>query len=106
MKSLPEVSKIVSDFSSSDVELLALNLEEPPQVARAVAASMGLQELTAIDRDGSIAKSYGASAIPYSVVVGRDGVIRAVLIGSTPDTANRLRESIAKALAMETDGEK
>lgn len=105
MKSLPEVSKIASDFSSSDVELLAINLDEPPQVARAVAASMGLQELTAIDRDGAIAKTYGASAIPYTVVVGRDGIIRAVFIGSTPDTANRLREAIARALMQELQGE-
>lgn len=105
MKSLPEVSKIASDFASVDVELLALNLDEPPQVARAVAASMGLQELTAIDRDGAIAKTYGASAIPYTVVVGRDGVIRAVFVGSTPDTANRLREAISNALVPESKGE-
>lgn len=105
MKSLPEVTKIASDFSSSDVELLALNLDEPPQVARAVSASMGLQELTAVDREGEIAKTYGASAIPYTVVIGRDGVIRAVFIGSTPDTANRLREAISKALVQESNGE-
>lgn len=105
MKSLPEVAKIASDFAPSDVEFLALNLEEAPQVARAVASAMGLQELTAIDRDGSIAKSYGAAAIPYTVVIDRDGIILAVLIGSTPDTANRLREAIAKALAGDSRGE-
>lgn len=66
---------------------------------------MGLQEWTAIDRDGSIAKSYGAAAIPYTVVIGTDGIIRAVFIGSTPDTANRLREAIAKALAGDSSVE-
>ncbi|WP_168164426.1 TlpA family protein disulfide reductase [Pirellula sp. SH-Sr6A] len=105
MKSLPEVAKIASDFAPSDVEFLALNLEEAPQVARAVASAMGLQEWTAIDRDGSIAKSYGAAAIPYTVVIGTDGIIRAVFIGSTPDTANRLRETIAKALAGDSSVE-
>ncbi len=98
MKSLPEVANVVTSFPAQDVELLAVNVEEPPQVARLVAASMGIQGVVAMDRKGEVSRMYEAQAIPYTVVIDRKGIIRAVFLGNNPDTAMKLREAISAAL--------
>jgi hypothetical protein len=47
------------------------------------------------DADGSTAERWGVQAIPFSVVVGRDGVVREVIVGLQPE---KLAEAVKAAL--------
>ena len=48
----------------------------------------------ALDRDGKVAEKYGATAIPYTIVIGRNGNVSHVFVGSGP----RLQEDLKGAI--------
>jgi peroxiredoxin len=52
-----------------------------------------------LDSDGAAMSAYGVSGIPMTVIVGRDGVVKKVLVGYEPDSGREVDEAIEKALA-------
>ena len=57
-----------------------------------------------MDEKGEVARMYGVNGIPHSVVIGRDGTIRNVLVGfgGAEKLEKELTEELEAALA---DGE-
>jgi hypothetical protein len=51
-----------------------------------------------LDPQGEMAQKYHISAIPETVVIGKDGVVKKILIGSTSQTMQELREAVNTAL--------
>jgi cytochrome c biogenesis protein CcmG/thiol:disulfide interchange protein DsbE len=71
---------------------------EGPSAERAVAdfvAESGIRYPVVID-DGPIATLYRVRALPHAFVIGRDGVIRKVLVGATPE--DELTRALEEAL--------
>jgi thiol-disulfide isomerase/thioredoxin len=97
MKSLPEVVRLTSEFEE-DVELVAINVDEAPQIVRATAASLDMVSKIAMDKKGVASKAYGASSIPFTVIIDRSGIVRSVFVGAGEDTPLKMREAIAKAM--------
>jgi hypothetical protein len=54
-----------------------------------------------LDKDGSVGDSFGASAIPHTVLVDQEGVIQAIHQGYSPDMRQNLSKSIQKLLRGE-----
>jgi thiol-disulfide isomerase/thioredoxin len=91
-KALPKLAQLVAEMEGDRAELLAINLREPPEEAKAALERMGVKSSAALDRDGAVAARYGAASIPYTVLVGRDGKVMRVFAGSSPRTETQLRE--------------
>jgi hypothetical protein len=51
-----------------------------------------------LDTEGKAGDLYKANAIPETVVVGKDGVVKKVFVGAGPDTEKQLRDAVDAAL--------
>jgi thiol-disulfide isomerase/thioredoxin len=96
--SLPMVKKIADDFANEPVEFLAINLGEENQVVRGMAASLGIAEHAASDAKEITKSSYQISALPTTILIDRQGVIREVFVGANEETIKRMRIRISELL--------
>ena len=54
-----------------------------------------------LDTTGEVGRSYIANAIPLTVVVGKDGVVKKVFVGAGPDTPKQIEAVIEEELKAE-----
>lgn len=94
MKGLPKLVRVLGGVETDQAELLAINLRESAEEAGAALSRMGLDIAAALDRDGAVAGRYGATAIPHTVVIGADGRVVRVFIGSGAETEVQLKAVI------------
>jgi hypothetical protein len=52
----------------------------------------------ALDSRGAVGRQFHVQGIPQTVVVGRDGTIRHVHLGSSPDLESSLREVLTSLI--------
>ena len=95
---MPQVDNVVTEFEGRGVRLFAINLEENPEQITATLERRGLQLPVALDRDGVAAERYEATAIPQTVIVGPDGTVRRVFVGSSRNFAAELRAALKEVL--------
>ncbi|HEX7448476.1 MAG TPA: TlpA disulfide reductase family protein, partial [Pirellulales bacterium] len=91
---LPKVAEAVAGFEAEDIRLVTVNLQEPADAVSDALKRMELDVAVALDHDGAVAERYGASAIPYTVVVGRDGTVARVFVGTSPDIDARIKAAL------------
>ena len=93
---LPILDKIAKD-RPNDVKIYAVNLQEDAATINPFKQQTSLSLPIILDTDGKVAEQYKASGIPETVVIGKDGVIRKVLVGLDPDEAKVLNAAIDAA---------
>ncbi len=79
--------------------LVAVNLEEPAERAQAALERLKLKTKVVLDIDGAAARRYEANAIPQTVIVDRQGVIRYVFVGGGPKFADQLRAALTAVMS-------
>jgi peroxiredoxin len=75
-----------------------INEQENTKAARAFVDANHFTLDVALDSDGSIATSYGIISLPTTIVIGRDGLVWAVIPGWTQDTPTQIDQALAGAL--------
>jgi thiol-disulfide isomerase/thioredoxin len=100
MQALPQVDKVAQEFADQDVCLVAVNLQETPDQVKQTLERLHLETKVGLDTDGSVAKKYGTTAIPQTVIVGRDGNVARVFVGG----GSRFDESLRSALQSVVTG--
>lgn len=103
VQSMPLVDEVVREFADRGVELLAVNLEEPPEKARGLLDRLKLTVPVALDRDGAVAAKYGVTSIPQAVVIGRDGKVARLYVGGGKAAAEALRAALKELTAKPPD---
>ena len=78
---MPVLEEVAKEIAADGVHLYGVNLQEDPDRIRSYLESKGLDVAVALDTDGSIGEMYEASAIPQTVIVGRDGKVAVVHVG-------------------------
>lgn len=101
MQSLPKLAETVAACEPQKVKLVAVNLQQTPEEAADAMRRLKLDIPVALDRDGKTAAAYGASSIPYTVVVAPDGKVARVFIGSSPRSGEQLKKAIEALLSPE-----
>ena len=94
MQSMPAVEGVAGEFKDKGVRLVAVNLQEAPAAIKAVLQRQKLSVDVALDRDGGVADKYGATAIPQTVIIGRDGKVARLFVGGGPELAANLRAAL------------
>jgi thiol-disulfide isomerase/thioredoxin len=102
-KSLPVIQRIADDFGQESFSFYAINVDEEPNVVQGSAIVLGISNNCLLDPKGTISKAYGANAIPYTVVIDKEGIVRRVFVGANDESFNSLRESIS--VYLENDSE-
>ena len=99
---MPQVEQVVAEFAEEEVVMVAINLEERRELVEAVLERRGLNLPVALDRDGVAAARYEANSIPQTVVVGPDGMVERVFVGSHRNFAEQLRIALRELSEPET----
>jgi len=82
VESLPGLDKVYQDFKGSGVKIFAVNEQEEKQAVQKFVEEKKLTLTVLLDSDGKVGQAYGASAIPQTVIVGKDAKVRRVFVGS------------------------
>jgi len=101
--SLPRLEKIHSDYVPRGLKLYAVNLRETQDKVRSFVDAQKLTMPVLLDNDGDVADRYLAHAIPQTVIIGRDGVIRKVIVGFNPAADADLRRLIDEQLERKVE---
>lgn len=89
-EALPILAEVTKSFEKRGVKFVAIDLKEEPAKIESFIKSQGLDITVALDKDGAIAHAYKARGIPQSVIVGKDGLVKAVHVGFSTDLKSRL----------------
>ena len=85
--SLPHLDKLYQEKSGDGLKVLAVNLQEEKDKVQAFVQKKGWKLPVVLDSDGSVAQTYKADAIPETVVIGKDGKIKQIFVGSGHEEA-------------------
>jgi len=96
--SLPHLDALYKEFKDQEVKFFAVNQGEDKELVGGFMKSKNLSVPVLLDGDTKVGNKYDAHAIPMTVVVGKDGVVRKVFVGAGPDTESRLRDAIQGAM--------
>ncbi|HEX4054285.1 MAG TPA: TlpA disulfide reductase family protein [Tepidisphaeraceae bacterium] len=100
--SLPHIQKISAnkDLAAKGLMVWTVNDRETPDVIEKFQKDNSYTFTVLFDSNGSAGQSYLVQAIPTTVVVGRDGMVKNVFVGFDSDsTAQAIDDAVQKALA-------
>jgi thiol-disulfide isomerase/thioredoxin len=83
--SLPHLDKLAKEKADDGVVVFAVNLEEEKDDVQKFITKKKLSLNVLLDTDGAVGKQYKATAIPQTVVIGKDGVVKKVFVGISPE---------------------
>lgn len=87
----PTWQAFASGPAAGDVAILAVNVEEPPEVVRQFLGEERPPFPILLDSDGQVNTRYRLRALPMTFLIDADGIIRRVVPGEmSPETLERL----------------
>ena len=101
LQAMPQIDKVAKEFSEQGVQLVAINLEETPDAIKNALTKLKLDMKVALDTEGRTAERYGATAIPQTVIIGRDGKVARLFVGGGSRFDERLRQALQAVLKDE-----
>ena len=96
--SLPKIDQLYKDKNGDGLKVFAVNQQEETELVQGFIKSKGLSLPVLLDSDGKVSGKYKADAIPETVVIGKDGTVRKVLVGAYPGTEKALHEAVETAM--------
>lgn len=95
--SMPVLEDLQKEYSS-DLVLLAVNLQEPLDDVRQYVTEQHIGSRVLLDEDGKVGMIYGSESIPMQVLIDQKGIVRDVQLGFSPSLGARLRGEVRKLL--------
>lgn len=94
--SLPGLNKVYNDLKGKGLVVYAVDLEEPKDKVQATATELKLDIPVLLDEKSEVSKQYGVSAIPHTVIIGKDGKVAKVIIGGGQEA--KIRAAVEAAM--------
>ncbi len=91
VESLPALDALAKDYADKGVAVYAINQGEDPAEIAAFLRSGGLTLPVALDPGFATGRDYLVEAIPQTVIVGKDGLVKRVHVGAGPGFSDELR---------------
>lgn len=81
---MPGLQSVYEEYAPRGFEILAVNVTHQDSLSAALNyfESQGYTYTMLLDRDGAVSQDYQMRALPTSVLIGPDGVVQDVVIGS------------------------
>ena len=97
---MPAINKIYEEYKDKGLTVLAVNATNQDNTASvdAFIAQYGLRFPVLMDTDGTVSRRYELRSLPTTFFIGRDGVVRRVVVGG-PLAESTLRMEIESLLA-------
>jgi len=99
---MPALNKVYEEYKDKGLVILAVNAtnQDNPAAVEAFVAQFGLRFPVLMDNDGTVSRLYELRSLPTTFFIGRDGVIRRVIVGG-PMAESTLRIEVESLLAEE-----
>jgi thiol-disulfide isomerase/thioredoxin len=98
LQTMPQVDQVAREFAERGVQLVAINLEETPERIKAALDRLKLETVVALDKDGRVAERYGATSIPQTVIIDREGKVARLFVGGSARFDEQLRQALRAVL--------
>ncbi len=85
VKGMPILDKVAKERKDKGLKVYAINVEEDKETIEAFMKERKLELSVLLDPEGETGKAYGASAIPETVIIGKDGTVKKVMVGLHPE---------------------
>lgn len=95
---MPLVEQLRKEFPSDQFQVIAVNLDENPEKAKAFLAKHQIGYPSVSDPQGNLPKSFGLKTMPTSYLIDRAGVVRYVHPGFRASDIDELRKKIREVL--------
>ncbi len=95
---LPHLDKLAAARGDKALKVYAVNLRETADQVAKFKESTKLKLPVLFDTDGKLAETYQVNGIPQTVVIGKDGVVRKVVVGFDPSEADKLDKEVDAAI--------
>jgi len=93
---MPEFVRLYSSLHDQGLEVVAVDLQEAEGQVQGFVDEFGMRFPTLFDRSGGVARTYRVNQLPVTLIIDRDGVVRATKYG--PVTPDVLQAELAKVL--------
>jgi peroxiredoxin len=93
---MPEFVRIYSAKQGQGLEIVAVDLQEAESQVQGFVDEFGMRFPILFDRSGEVARSYRVNQLPVTLIIDRDGVVRAAKYG--PVTPEFLQAELDKVL--------
>ncbi|MBT3637897.1 MAG: TlpA family protein disulfide reductase [Opitutae bacterium] len=101
VRALPELMKATSSFPKNKVAFVAVNQGEKPKQIKKFLKQKKWESLSvALDPRSVAGKNFNVEGIPQTVIIDKEGKVRHVHVGFSPDIGSRLKKEI-QALVSE-----
>lgn len=100
VKSLPDLLQIKTDFSQNEVSLITINQGESEETISRFLKKMRFESLSVVlDKNQTIGRNYHVHGIPHTVVIDKNGVVRYIHVGFSPNLGKLLKNKIDSLLS-------
>jgi peroxiredoxin len=93
---MPEFVRIYSAKQGQGLEIVAVDLQEAESQVQSFVDEFGMRFPILFDRSGEVARTYRVNQLPVTLIIDRDGVVRAAKYG--PVTPEFLQTELDKVL--------
>ncbi len=97
---MPIMEEISNAYKDKGVLLIAVNLRETEEEIRKFLQKQGLDPKVVLDRTGSAAEKYQVEGIPQTVIIGKDGLVKAIHVGAKPNLKSLLSNTLDELLSQ------
>jgi thiol-disulfide isomerase/thioredoxin len=94
-KAMPALVEVAKEYEGKGVIYLAVNLREDKAKIQAYLKSAGLKIQV---KDGSVAGQYKVRGIPTMAIVDKQGIVRDVHVGASPNLKSTLTKALDKII--------
>jgi len=96
---LPAVAEVVDKFADRGVVFYGVNLREDEQTIRSFFTSVKTEFPVLMDKSGDVGFNYGATSIPRTVIIDKDGNIAEVHAGFSAGMKKQIEDKLTELLA-------
>ncbi len=96
------LNEFVAACEKAGAAVYAINLREDRDVVSKTVADRGFQGTVLLDPQEKAVQAYRISALPVTVMIGKDGTVQAYQLGSGDQSRERIRADVAALIAGKT----
>ena len=98
---MPVLADVAQKHADKGVVFYAVNQGEDADTIKAFLKEIGVSVTVALDPTAAIGDDYAVSGIPQTVIIGKDGIVRVVHVGFSPDLKRILPKQLDALIAGE-----
>ncbi|HSU66398.1 MAG TPA: redoxin family protein [Tepidisphaeraceae bacterium] len=97
--SLPHLNKLYNSEKDKGLQVFAVNEQEDKSDAQKFVDETKLDVPVLLDSEGKVGNQYGVTGIPQTVVIGKDGKVKKIMVGfGGEESAQELKKAVDSAM--------